>query len=110
MVFLLYIIPQTALQPYRRSFQERIYESSQRDLLTKYLFDGGREWGYHPGKYLSVRSIGVSWKMICVRGLDRASFIEEAFMNVSRNLGGSKLLKVLLVGFESTKLLTISIL
>ena len=44
--------------------------SSYRDLLTKYLFDGG----YLLGKCLSVRGIGVSWKIICVRRLDRPSW------------------------------------
>ena len=39
-----------------------IFESSHRDLLTKYLFDKG----YLPGKCLSVRGIGVSWKIITV--------------------------------------------
>ena len=29
--------------------------------------------GYLPGKCVSVWSIGVSWKIVCVRGLDRAS-------------------------------------
>ena len=33
---------------------------------TKYMFDGG----YLP-KCLSVRSIGVSWKIVCVPGLER---------------------------------------
>ena len=28
--------------------------------------------GYLPGKCLSVRGIGGSWKIVCVRGLDRA--------------------------------------
>ena len=46
------------------------YESSHRDLLTKYLF----ERGYLPGKCLCVRGIGVSWKIVCVRGLDMASW------------------------------------
>ena len=38
-----------------------------RHLLIKYLF-GGR---YLPGKCVSVRGIGVSWKIVSVRGLDR---------------------------------------
>ena len=41
-----------------------------RDLLAKYLF----ERGYLPGKCLCVRGIGVSWKIVCVRGLDRVSW------------------------------------
>ena len=49
----------------------RRYESSHRDLLMKYLFD---ERGYIPGKCLCVRGIGVSWKILCVRGLDRVSW------------------------------------
>ena len=48
----------------------RLFESSHRDLLIKYLFDGG----YLPGKFVSVRGIGISWKIVCVRGLDRASW------------------------------------
>ena len=43
-----------------------ISESGHRDLLTKYLF----ERGYLPGKFLCVRGIGVSWKIVCVRGLN----------------------------------------
>ena len=46
------------------------FESSHRDLLAKYLF----ERGYLPGKCLCVRGIGVSWKIVGVRGLDRASW------------------------------------
>ena len=45
-------------------------ESSHRDLLTKYLF----ERGYLPGKCVCVRSIGISWKIVCVRELDRVSW------------------------------------
>ena len=44
-------------------------ESSQ-DLLMKYLFDRG----YLPGKCVSVRGIGVSWKIVCVRRTDRTSW------------------------------------
>ena len=40
------------------------FESSHRDLLTKYLF----ERGYLPGKFLCVRGIGVSWKIVCGGG------------------------------------------
>ena len=45
-------------------------ESSHQDLLAKYLFE--RE--YLPGKYLCVRGMGGSWKIVCVRGLDRVSW------------------------------------
>ena len=50
-------------------------ESSNRDLLIKYLFDGG----YLPGKCVSVRGIRVSWKIVCVRGLDRG-FLENEYL------------------------------
>ena len=30
--------------------------------------------GYLPGKYLNVQGIGISWKIVCVRGLDRTSW------------------------------------
>ena len=39
-------------------YLSEIFESSHRDLLTKYLFD---EWAPF-------------WKIVCVRGLDRASW------------------------------------
>ena len=45
-------------------------ESSHRDPFAKYLF----ERGYLPGKCLCVRGIGGSWKIVGVRGLDRASW------------------------------------
>ena len=40
------------------------------ETLMKYLFDGG----YLPGKFVSVQGIGISWKIVCVRGSDRASW------------------------------------
>ena len=54
----------------RNTAVREIDESSHRDLLTKYLF----ERGYLPGKCLCVRGIGVSWKIVCVQGLDRVSW------------------------------------
>ena len=60
-----------------KSFDQNLFtlgvfidESSHRDLLAKYLF----KRGYLPGKCLCVRGIGVSWKIVCVRGIDRASW------------------------------------
>ena len=36
--------------------------------------------GYLPGKCLYVRGIGVSWKIVCVRGLDRTSWKTNTYL------------------------------